>query len=33
MALKQFTVPEDIVVRSEGCMVKISIDFEAKVVE
>jgi hypothetical protein len=33
MALKQFTVPEDIVVRSEGSVVKMSIDFEAKVVQ
>ena len=33
MAHKQFTVPEDIVVTSDGFAGKMTIDFEAKVVE
>ena len=33
MAHKQFTVPEDIVVASDGFAGKITIEFEAKVVE
>jgi serine/threonine protein kinase len=33
MAYKQFTVPEDIVVASDGFAGKITIEFEAKVVE
>ena len=32
MAHKQFTVPEDIVVTSDGFAGKMTIDFEAKVV-